>query len=75
MENDEKLKKIIAAYTPLVYTKIDLKKTIKDIYIASEFKDNFCDDICSNWGNVDSTQLHNDMFVKIKTGEDILKIL
>lgn len=75
MTNQEKLKKIIAAYTPVNYTKIDLKRTIKDNYIAAEFKDNFCNDICSYWSNIKATQLRNDMFVKLKTGEDILNIL
>lgn len=75
MTNEEMLQKIIAAYTPLDYTKIDLKKTIKDNYIAFEFKDNFCADICIIWRNINATQLRNDMFVKLKTGEDILKIL
>lgn len=75
MTNEEKLQKIIAAYTPLDYTKIDLKSTIKDIYIAAEFKDNFCNDICITWRNINVTQLRNDMFVKLKTGDDIIKIL
>ena len=75
MTNQEKLQKIIAAYTPLDYTQIDLKRTIKDNYIASAFKDNFCHDICVCWRSINSTQLRNDMFVKFKTGEDILKIL
>lgn len=75
MTNEEKLQKIIAAYTPLEYTKIDLKKTIKDNYIATEFKYNFCSDICITWRNINPTQLRNDMFVKLKCGEDILKIL
>lgn len=75
MTNEEKLKKIIAAYTPFDYTKIDLKKTIEDNYIAAEFKNNFCNDICICWGNINSTQLRNDMFVKLKTGEDILEVL
>lgn len=75
MTNQEKLQKIIAAYTPLDYTQIDLKRTIKDNYIAAEFKDSFCNDICICWRNINSTELHNDMFVKLKTGDDILKIL
>ncbi|RXM52936.1 MULTISPECIES: hypothetical protein [unclassified Chryseobacterium] len=75
MTNEEKLQKIIAAYTPLDYTKINLKRAIKDNYIAAEFKDNFCADICIAWRNINPTQLRNDMFVKLKTGEDILKIL
>lgn len=75
MTNQEKIQKIIAAYTPLNYTQIDLKKTIKDNYVAAEFKDSFCNDICICWRNINSTQLHNDMFVGLKTGDDILKIL
>ncbi len=75
MKNEEKLQKIIAAYTPLDYSRIDLKKVIKDNYIAAEFKLNFCDDICITWRNINSTQLRNDMFVKLKKGEDIIKIV
>lgn len=75
MTNEEKLQKIISAFTPLDYTKIDLKRTIENNYIASEFKDNFCDDICIAWRNINATQLRNDMFVKLKTGADIVKIL
>lgn len=75
MTNEEKLQKIIAAYTPLDYKKISLKRIIKDNYISAEFKENFCEDICITWRNINSTQLHNDMFVKLKTGEDILQIL
>jgi hypothetical protein len=76
MTNEEKLQKIISAYTSLEYSKIDLKKDIQDNYVPTEFKMNFCNDICEQWHNVNinSTQLHNDMFVNLKTGEDILKI-
>lgn len=75
MTNETRLQKIIAAYTPLDYSKIDLTKTIKDKYIAAEFKDDFCNDICLVWTSINSTSLHNDMFVKLKTGQDLLKIL
>jgi len=75
MTNQEKLQKIIAAYTPLDYTKIDLKRPIKDNYIAAEFKDNFCNDICNTWMSIDPTQIRNDMFGKLKTGEDILETI
>lgn len=72
MKNEEKLQKIIAAYTPFDYTKISLKKEIMDNYIAAEFKGNFCDDISHFWRKTNSTQLYNSMFVTLKTGEDIL---
>jgi hypothetical protein len=75
LADEEKLKKIIAAYAQVDYTKIDLKIDIEDKYIGAEFKYNFCDDICKCWSNLNSTQLRNDMFVKLKTGEDILNIL
>lgn len=75
MNNEEKMQKIIAAYTPFDYTKIDLNKAIKDKYIAAEFKDNFCADICDVWKNVNSTTLRNNMFVTLKSGNDIVKIL
>jgi hypothetical protein len=75
MPNKERFQRVIAAYTPLHYTKIDLKIEIKDKYIAAEFKYNFCDDICCIWRNINATQLRNEMFVKLKTGEDILRIL
>jgi hypothetical protein len=75
MTNEEKLQKIIAAYSPVVYSEIDLKKTIKDRYVAAEFKDNLCNDICHAWVNINCTALHNNMFVTLKTGEDILRIL
>ncbi len=74
-ENAVKLQKIIAAYTPFNYQDIDLKKTIKDKYVAKEFKDNFSNDICTTWRSLNCTQVHNGMFVELKTGEDILKIL
>jgi hypothetical protein len=75
MTNKEKLQKVIAAYTPLDYSKIDMTVIIKDKYIAAQFKDNFCADICSIWRNINATQLRNDMFVRLNTGDDILKIL
>lgn len=75
MTNQEKLKKIISAYTYLDYTQIDLNETIQDKYVASVFKGNFCHDICVCWRSINQTQLRNEMFVKLKTGTDILKIL
>ena len=75
MENKTKLKKIIAAYNPFSYHLIDLSKTIKDRYVANEFKDSFADDICNTWESVDCTKMHNDMFTSLNTGEDILKIV
>jgi hypothetical protein len=75
MPNKEKLQKIIAAYTPLHYTKIDLKVEIEDKYISTELKYNFCNDICRTWQNINGAQLRNEMFVTLRTGEDILKIL
>lgn len=74
-ENAITLQKIISSYTPLIYTDIDLSKRIEDRYVATEFKNNFCDDICQTWKNINCTELHNDMFVKFKTGKDILEIL
>ncbi len=75
MNNEEKLRKIISAYTPLEYTEIDLKEEIENKYISTEFNFNFSDDICQVWRNINSTQLKNDMFITLKTGEDILKII
>jgi hypothetical protein len=75
MTNEKSLQKIIAAYTPLDYKQIKLNLTLKDKYIAAEYKNSFCNDICMRWKNIDSTQLHNDMFVSLKAGEDILKII
>jgi hypothetical protein len=75
MENEDKLKKIIAAYTPFDYTKINLTIKIEDRYIASEFKDNFASDICEAWPKSDCTKIHNEMFDSLITGEDILKNL
>jgi hypothetical protein len=75
MTNREAMQKIISAYTPLDYKHIDLKRTIKDNYIAAELKDNFCKDICRYWRGVNPTQLRNNMFATLKTGEDILGII
>jgi len=75
MDDNVKLKKIIAAYTPFLYTQIDLKKTIKNKYIAVEFKDNFFADLCDAWPDLDTTSLYNELFVTIKTGKDILELI
>jgi hypothetical protein len=75
MSNAEQLQKIIAAYTPLDYRQVDLSRTIEDKYIASELKDNFCNDICLCWRSINRQQLYRDMFTKLKTGEDILRVV
>jgi hypothetical protein len=75
MNNEEKLKKIIAAYTPFDYTQINLSIEIKDRYIALELKDNFANDICNAWPKVDCTHIHNEMFASLKTGNNILEFL
>ncbi|TFF36197.1 hypothetical protein [Mucilaginibacter psychrotolerans] len=69
------LQKIIAAYTPYSYQSIDLDQEIEDVYIAKEFKLNFCHDILNTWKQIDGAALINDMFEDLKTGNDILKIV
>lgn len=68
---EEKLQKIIAAYTPFDYSQIKLDIEIKNHYIAAEMKDNFVNDICRVWPDVNCTELHNIMFIKLKTGREI----
>jgi len=75
MSDEVKLQKIIAAYTPFLYSQIDLKKEIKNRYIAIEFKDNFYHDLCEAWHILDKTSTYNAIFVSIKTGNDILTLL
>lgn len=75
MENETKLKKIIAAYNPFHYRDIDLSVNIKDKYVAAEFKDSLAEDICNAWSTIDCTKLHNDLFSSIKTGDDILEMI
>ena len=73
--NKIKLKKIIAAYNPFIYSMINLEKVIKDRYVAAEFKDSLADDICDQWPEVNCTDLHNDLFESIKTGKHILELI
>ncbi|MCE1163944.1 MAG: hypothetical protein LWX07_00920 [Bacteroidetes bacterium] len=72
---DEKLQKIIAAYTPFDYSQIKLDIEIKNHYIAAEMKDNFVNDICRAWPDVNSTELHNIMFTNLKTGREIVNYI
>ncbi len=75
MGNETRLKKIIAAYNPFSYHYIDLSKTIKDRYVANEFKDSFTLDICNAWIEIDCNDLHNTLFDSVETGEDILDLV
>ncbi len=72
---EEKLQKIIAAYTPFDYTQINLNIEIKNRYIASELKDNFVNDICRAWPGLNSTELHNVMFTELRTGRQIIEFI
>ena len=71
----EMLQKVIAAYTTSVYTNIDLKAQLEDYYIIAEVKINFCKHLCRIWPGTKINQLTQGLFVKYKTGEDLLKIL
>ncbi|GAA5020317.1 hypothetical protein GCM10011506_05100 [Marivirga lumbricoides] len=73
--NKIKLQKIISSYNPFIYSMIDLSKEIKDRYVASEFKDSLANDICNQWPEINCTDLHNELFDSIKTGEDIIKLI
>lgn len=75
MSNTTQLKEIISDFTPLSPGQIDLNKTLKDYYIASEVKNNFCYRLLSRWPSLNSTDLVNNMFVTIKTGQDILNLI
>ena len=54
---------------------IDLSMEIKDKYVALEFKHSLADDICDQWLEIDCTNLHNELFESIKTGDDIIKFV
>jgi hypothetical protein len=75
MGNSVQLQKIIAAYCALKYNEVDLKVPLENNYIPTAFKDDFCSDICKIWKSINCTDLHNNMFGTIKTGEDILKTI
>lgn len=72
MNNNEKLQRIIAVYSPVVYTEIKLHRNIKNNYVYEDFKDDLASDIANAWPeNIDSTMLHNELFVTLKTGKSI----
>ncbi|MEX0315163.1 MAG: hypothetical protein AB3N18_13375 [Allomuricauda sp.] len=75
MDDEISLKKIIAAYNPFQYYQIDLSKKIQDRYVPLEFRDSFVDDICNKWNDIDCTELHNELFNGIKTGNDIITFI
>jgi hypothetical protein len=74
MNNSETLQKIIASYCDLPYTQINLSLPIKDRYVVADEKEPFSDDVCNKWnlGNSKCTDLHNKMFDKLESGDDIL---
>ena len=69
------LQKIISSYCPWTYDHIDLTQNIQGKYVSGALKDSFCDDICNQWPTCDCTGLHNEMFVTLKTGDDILAFI
>lgn len=74
MDTKIQLQEIIAKYVP-VNTRIDFSKQIKDRYIPAELKGSFCDDICDQWKSLDSTDLFNEMFDSLETGNDIIEYI
>jgi hypothetical protein len=74
-DNEIALQKIISSYCPWSWDHIDLTATIQGHYVSSAVKDNFSDDICANWTDIDCTTLHNQMFTTLKTGEDIINFI
>jgi hypothetical protein len=75
MVNEIILKKIIASYCFAPIDQINLNLEIKDNYVAAEFKDKFANSICYEWRSLNSTQIHNELFGTLKTGNDVLKLI
>lgn len=70
-----KLQKIIASYTGINYTQVDLDRKIENTYVASVFRGNFCDDLCNQWKQLKPSVIFGGMFDSIKTGKQILELL
>lgn len=75
MTNEIILQKILASYCFIPFEQIKLNQEIIDNYVTAAFKDNLAGDICHEWRTVNCTKLHNDLFVTVKTGNDILKLI
>jgi len=75
MNDSVALQKIISSYCPLTYDQIDLSLAIQDRYVSKNLKDAFGDDICDQWPDVDCTDLHNQLFSTLKSGNDILTFI
>lgn len=77
MDNQEKVKHILAAFNPLTWEQIDLDQEIKDHYVASEFRGSLGRHLCDrfNLNNAKCTQLSNELFESIKTGNDIIQLI
>ncbi|MDB5000425.1 MAG: hypothetical protein JWP67_1759 [Mucilaginibacter sp.] len=75
MVNEIILKKIIASYCFAPIEQINLNLEIKDNYVAAELKDKFANSICYEWRALNCNQLHDELFEKLKTGNDVLKLI
>jgi len=76
MSDESKLRAIIAKYANCNDPNlINMDQTLKDVYVATEYKDNFANEICGTWPKTNCTYVHNEMFNKLKTGNNILGIL
>jgi hypothetical protein len=75
MVNEIILKKIIASYCFAPIEQINLNLEIENNYVAAKFKYNLANNICHEWRSLNYNRLHNELFEKIKTGNDLLKLI
>ena len=75
MVNEIILKKLIASYCFAPIDQINLSLEIKDNYVAAELKDKFATSICHEWRSLNCTQIHNELFGTLKTGNDVLMLI
>lgn len=75
MDNNELLQKLMAVYCPVRYDDIDLTVTIQDQYVPKDEQDDLADDICNTWVDCNCTEIHNQLFSTLKTGNDILNFV
>ncbi|MES2109817.1 MAG: hypothetical protein V4577_13750 [Bacteroidota bacterium] len=75
MDDSTTLQKILSSFCTLRFDQIDLSLTIKDRYCPAEEKQDLGNDICDTLTDINCTDLQNQLFSTLKTGNDILNFI